>query len=422
MDDPKTLHILVNAYACSPEWGSEVGMGWNWVCALSKSCRLDVITEAGFAPAIEKAIDNGVFKDSQVRFHYIDIGERGRRLFWNQGSWGFYYFYRKWQLQAYKLAEKLLKEQKFDVVHQLNMVGFREPGYLWKLKGIPFLWGPVCGMGQVPYKFIATLDLKNRVKYCIKNVINTIQQYTSSRVAKAARRADMIFAVTGVEQAVFRDHYGKESVIFPEVGTGCGAEPVKHSAHDGALRFCWCGVMEGRKALNIVLHALAECKKENIPFVLDIIGDGPCREQWYRLCSELDLQSDCVWHGRLPHEKSLEIMRNSDIFLMSSWKEATSTVVNEALSLGVGVFCHDTCGMGLAINDTCGMKIPLSSPDESIKGFAGMIKALHLDRDKIRQFSEGAYRRASELSWENSARRMVENYREAVEKYQDAEK
>ncbi len=25
------LNVLINAYAVSPNWGSEPGMGWNWI-------------------------------------------------------------------------------------------------------------------------------------------------------------------------------------------------------------------------------------------------------------------------------------------------------------------------------------------------------------------------------------------------------
>ena len=31
------------------------------------------------------------------------------------------------------LGLKLDKKENFDIVHQLNMVGYREPGYLWKI-------------------------------------------------------------------------------------------------------------------------------------------------------------------------------------------------------------------------------------------------------------------------------------------------
>ena len=49
------ISVLVNAYACSPHWGSEPGMGWNWILALSKYCELYIITEGEWRDKIELA-------------------------------------------------------------------------------------------------------------------------------------------------------------------------------------------------------------------------------------------------------------------------------------------------------------------------------------------------------------------------------
>lgn len=48
------LKILINAYACSPNMGSEPGMAWNWVSNLAKYCELYIITEGEFRSNIEK--------------------------------------------------------------------------------------------------------------------------------------------------------------------------------------------------------------------------------------------------------------------------------------------------------------------------------------------------------------------------------
>ena len=37
------LSILINAYACSPEMGSEPGMAWNWCINLARHCELTLL-------------------------------------------------------------------------------------------------------------------------------------------------------------------------------------------------------------------------------------------------------------------------------------------------------------------------------------------------------------------------------------------
>ena len=83
------LKVLISAYACSPEWGSEVGMGWNWVCQLARHCELHVITESGFRAAIEAAGTAPFESGSQPVFHYLDIGESGRKNSGGRGTGDF---------------------------------------------------------------------------------------------------------------------------------------------------------------------------------------------------------------------------------------------------------------------------------------------------------------------------------------------
>ena len=47
------MKILINAYACSPDMGSEPGMAWNWCLFLAKYCELHIITEGEFRERIE---------------------------------------------------------------------------------------------------------------------------------------------------------------------------------------------------------------------------------------------------------------------------------------------------------------------------------------------------------------------------------
>ena len=131
------LNILINAYACSPNWGSEPGMAWNWCSNLAKYCELFIITEGEWKEEIEKAIKTHPY-GKNMHFYYNPVPQKVRDMCWNQGDWRFYYYYRQWQKSTLTIAKQICKEHKIDVLHQLNMIGFREPGLLWKIKDVPF--------------------------------------------------------------------------------------------------------------------------------------------------------------------------------------------------------------------------------------------------------------------------------------------
>jgi glycosyltransferase involved in cell wall biosynthesis len=122
------------------------------------------------------------------------------------------------------------------------------------------------------------------------------------------------------------------------------------------------------------------------------------------------VDSKVIWHGHVPHSEALSIMAEGHAFIHSSLLEAASTVVLEALSLGLPVVCHDTCGMAHAVTADCGIKIPLRNPETSISGFAQAIEAIANDSQLYDRLSLGAIERARELTWDRKVERFSGAY------------
>ena len=182
------LTILINAYACSPGMGSEPGMAWNWCVNLAKHCELHIITEGEFRDKI-KAVLPTLPQGSNMHFYYNPVSEKIRKMCWNQGDWRFYYYYRKWQKKTLEIATEIIKNKHIDIVHQLNMVGFREPGYLGELNK-PLIWGPIAGIGSIPFSFLKGSGLKYTSFFLLKNLLTFIQLRFSPRIRKMIKRTD----------------------------------------------------------------------------------------------------------------------------------------------------------------------------------------------------------------------------------------
>ncbi len=408
------LRVLASVFACGPDWGSEVGTGWGWIVALSRYCELDVIVEKGFEKAIEDR--KNVFANRYTpTFHYIDIGDRARKYFWEQGNWQFYRYYRVWQKAAYECARSLINRKPFDIVHQLGMIGFREPGYLWGLEGnFKYVWGPVGGMGELPWRFLPLLGVTTGFKYLIKNIINWFQERFLWRVKRALSRADCVLSATVENQYVLRTVYGVDAVVLNETGADLSEIAASRPVNEkGRLTVVWCGVMEGRKALNLGLYAFRLLQDRGVSIHFDIIGGGHRETAWHKLATKLGLKT-CRWHGRLPHAEVRKIMRRADVMLITSIREGTPHVLLEGLECGLPIICHDTCGMGSVVTDSCGYKIPLESPRASIRHFAKVLADLNNDRQHLKILSDGALLRAGELSWDNKAKQMVGYYEKIV--------
>ena len=108
-------------------------------------------------------------------------------------------------------------------------------------------------------------------------------------------------------------------------------------------------------------------------------------------------------------------MGECDVLIHTSFREAASMVILEALGWGMPVICHDVCGMAVAVNDTCGIKVPLVNPARSIAGFRDAMEDLLINPGRVEALSRGALERAAQLSWDAKVSEIAEAYTAALQ-------
>ncbi len=411
------LKVLINAYACSPGMGSEPGMAWNWVSNLAKFCELYIITEGEFREKIESVVPT-LEQGRNLHFYYNPVSDKVRKMCWNQGDWRFYKYYRQWQWKTYLMAKDICSKEKIDVLHQLNMIGFREPGYLWKLSkesGVPFVWGPVGGMKQFPLAYLQGAGLRMNLFNRLKNFLNVWQLKHDKRVDEAFSTARIIVSSIPESYRAIKKYKGLESVIIPETGCFLSADIPTARFDEKDFHVMWVGKFDFRKQLSLALRAVAAA--DNTHIILDVYGSGTKvqTEEAVKLTKSLGIDNRVVWHGNQSNAVVMEAMRKSQLFLFTSVSEDTSTVVLEAISNRLPVVCFDACGMAAVIDDKVGRKIPLTNPDCSVRDFAKTLNDMEHNRDLLKQMSENCKQRQLELSWEEKARTMVEWYGRIVD-------
>lgn len=406
------LSILINAYACSPNMGSEPGMAWNWCVKLAQHCELHIITEGEFSNNIEAALP-ALAQAKNMHFYYNPVSEKVRKMCWNQGDWRFYYYYRRWQKKTLEIARQIISNNHIDIVHQLNMIGFREPGELWRIKEIPFVWGPVDAKQTFPTAFLEGASFKTKVFVRIKNLLTYTQLAHSKLVRNAAHSAAIVVSASSESKMSFKRFFEIDSPLLNE--TGCYEQKCFFASQKNteSLDLLWVGKFDFRKQLSLAIHTIAATKNRRIK--LHIVGG--LDEKYKLLTNELGINEQCVWHGSISHSEVQEIMQQSDLFFFTSVAEGTPHVVLEAIGNKLPVLCFDVCGHGDSVNESVGIKIPLTTPKQSIQDFATVLNDLERNREKLRQMSANCTKRAAELSWHNKALQMVELYHEAIEKH-----
>lgn len=412
------LKVLINAYACSPGIGSEPGMAWNWVKNLAKFCELYIITEGEFRERIEAVVPT-LEQGGNMHFYYNPVSDEIRKMCWNQGDWRFYKYYRQWQWKTYLMAKDICETEKIDVLHQLNMIGFREPGYLWKLSkenGVPFVWGPIGGLKQFPTAYLKGSGLKMQLFMRLKNFLNIWQLKHEKRVDEALKTAKLLISSISDSYRALKKYKGLESMVIPETGCFLLDDISTDRFDDEEFHIMWVGKFDFRKQLPLALQAVALAKNPKLK--LDVYGSGSVGqvEMAKRMGEELGISQQVIWHGNQKNDVIMEAMRKAQLFFFTSVNEDTSTVVLEAVSNRLPVVCFNACGMSAVIDDSVGRKIALSHPSQSAHDFARILNELESNRALLKHLSENCKQRQMDLSWEVKARMVVEEYEKIIGK------
>jgi glycosyltransferase involved in cell wall biosynthesis len=330
--------------------------------------------------------------------------------------------YQRWLGDAKALAEVLAREQNFDLVHLVTFVGFRFPGRFYQL-GVPFVWGPIGGLENTPWRFLPAMGPRGAAFFAVRNIVNTLQKKFlpgPKRAMKAAGergRGGLIAATAGIQQEIER-WYGEKSEVICEIGPPEGAaeraaKPSKRQPGE-PLRLVWSGQHLPGKALPLLLKALAALPRE-ANWELTIFGEGPCTRKWQKLARRLDLDERCNWEGKLERDEAVQRMGRAHLLCITSLKDLTSTVLLEALSLGVPVVCPDHCGFSKVVTPGCGIKLPLHGPRQLIRDMAQAIARIEADEPERRRLARGALNRSRDFSRENKAACVERVYRRVLD-------
>ncbi len=411
-------NILINSYACCPDMGSEPGMGWNWIVNLATYCELFVISEGEFKEKCEHWCCEHREIGRNIHWYWNPVKQSTRDKCWNQGNWTFYPLYNKWQKKTLAIAREICKNKKIDILHQLNMIGFREPGYLWQLSretGIPFVWGPIGGLKMFPSAYSDGGGAKMKIFNWLKDSITKWQIQHNKRVIAAMKTASLLMSSIPDSYNAIKKYHGIESVIIPE--TGCFVETFQNGIkrfRNDYLRVIWVGKFDFRKRLDIAIRAIAAADNHNIR--LEVYGSGTNQQcaQAQILISQLKLESSVKLMGSVSNDEIKKIMSSADVFLFTSVSEDTSTVVLEAVSNRLPVICFDACGMSAVINENIGYKIPLTNPKQSSEDFANKLNYLFDHREVLERMSNSCHQSIMELSWENKAKKIYNFYEQVI--------
>jgi glycosyltransferase involved in cell wall biosynthesis len=358
------MNILLHTYLVSPIRGSEASVAWNYIINISKNNHIYVLcgTSGDFFGDF-KDLDDYLDAHILQNVTFLKIYPNKKTILLNYLNkkhifkYSFYFAYKNWEKQVYNYV--LAMPYKYDIIHFLGPIGFREPGYLWKINK-PYIWGPIGGTVHYKYQAIDNKKYFTISFFKFRDMISDLQLKYSNRVKKALKKADIIIAANSEEKKRLEQQTDKKIDILPENGISdfeCFSQNVKGENY---LNLIQIGEISSGKNVKLLLDSLLLMKnKDNIR--LKIIGSGKEENYLKNYVKKNNLNSIVEFFGRVNRQTVFSLLKSSDLHILTSLKEAASTVLLEAMSVGIPTLSLNHCGMGDIICEKCGILIDITT-------------------------------------------------------------
>src|SRR5579862_184613 len=392
------MRILVSAYACTPGYGSEQGVGWHRVRQLARFHEVWAITRV----KNRKPILEAMAKEPMPNVHWIyhDLPRWAR--FWKKKRRGVHLYYYLWQMTAYLRARAVHRSIGFDQVHHVTFVNYWMPSFLVLLP-VPFIWGPVGGGEAPPAGFWRFFSARGKAYEILRAIAQRIGE-RDPFLRLTARRASVALATTNDTAKRLTALGCRNVIIYSEAGLPqqdldlLGTLPIHRSS---PFRIVSLGDLLHLKGFELGLRAFARIHSRIPQSEYWIMGDGPERKRLETIACELGVSQSVVFWGRIPRSEVLRKLEQCDVLMHPSLHDSGGWVCLEAMAAGRPVLCLDIGGPGLQVTAQTGIKIPANSPEQAIVEMANSMEQLALDPElRIRMGEAGRERVRDLFAWD----------------------
>ncbi|WP_237067313.1 glycosyltransferase [Microbulbifer guangxiensis] len=396
------MNVLLSAYACEPDKGSEPAVGWNWALEAAKhNCNVWVLTRSNNRLAIESYWSRNR-KPSNLKFFYFDVP--GWLAWWKKVPFGIYLYYLLWQFGAFLVARRVHRIVRFDHVQHITFASARQPSFMGLL-GVPFSFGPVGGGESAPMMLRKSYPWRGWLSDLFRDSVNWWVRFSPLMNLTYSTATRIIVTSDQTLEMVPRRFRGKATIslaigIEPQIGLNIPKDPPKLSGP----RILYAGQLVYWKGVHLAIKTFAKIKHEIPDARLTILGRGK-DGSWLKELSERLEVSNCLdFIDWVPRDEIEKVYRAHHVLLFPSLHDSGGMVVLEAMKCGLPVVSLDIGGPSVTVTEKSGFLVPVIQRSESevVEALSSALKELFSDQAKYRRLSIGAIKRSSELSWQNA--------------------
>jgi glycosyltransferase involved in cell wall biosynthesis len=402
--------ILISAYTCKPNRGSEPGIGWNLAQQMAKHYEVWVITALANRQVIEAELSRSPC--SHLHFVYYDFPGLTRWYGWNFLFVQIHYYL--WQVKIYFLARKLHREIGFHLVHHITLGRYWTPSLL-SLLPIPFLWGPVGGGESTPQHFYQGFNASGKCYESIRTLVRWLGEH-DPLVLVTAQRSAVCLATTEQTASRLRALGGDPVVVLGWNGLSRDERRVLETLalpDEYPIRFISVGRLLHWKGFHLALQAFSEAKLLDSEYW--IVGDGPERKRLELLARKCGVEGRVRVFGGLPRDETLLRLGECHVLVHPSMHDSSGSVCLEAMAAGRPVICLDWGGPATQVTTETGFRIAASNPAQAVQDLGRAMEKLAADKNLRRKMGEmGRERVSREFTWEHKGAVLSAYYNEIL--------
>jgi glycosyltransferase involved in cell wall biosynthesis len=400
------MRVLLSAYACEPNKGSEQEVGWQR--ALHMRAFADevwVLTRANNQSVIEA---DPMGNAPGLHFIYYDLPHWALKLK-KRRAWFLHIYYALWQWGAYRVAAKCHRDTHFDCVYHVTFASMKFGSYMGRL-GIPFVIGPVAGGERSPWRLRRGMLFQGKLGELFRGIGILLQRFSPlTRPAYAA--ATRIYVATPDSLRLVPSKWRAKTSVQLAIGTSGGAIPNTGRQGPNLAHFVFAGRLLHWKGVHLAIRALVEARRTFPAATLTVVGEGPA-EAWLRvLAKESGVASAVEFAGHVSRQQLVDSLPSYTALVFPSLHDSGGLVVLEAFAKGLPAICLDLGGPGCIVNESCGVLVSTAHADEAqtVTGIANAMVSLGaMTTDELQCLSKGAVDRANELTWATLTKRIAE--------------
>lgn len=301
-------------------------------------------------------------------------------------------------IQAYKELKKIIKREKFDIIHchtpvasiltRIAAIRSRKSGtnLIYTAHGFHFY------KGSPLINWLVYYPIEKICSY-FTDILITINK-EDYNLAMKKMKADKIYYVPGV---------GFDTNKFYNIKVDRIKKRKEFGLNEDNIMILSVGELNTNKNHEVIIRAISNIKRDDIHYF--VAGEGKLKEYLYKLSEELGIKNKVHLLG---FRKDInELYKISDIFCFPSKREGLSVSLMESMVSGLPIVCSDIRGNSdLVKKGVNGFLCNYNSVDD----FKKAIESLINDTDLSYKFTTNNQKDISKFSIENVIKKMEKIY------------